>query len=54
MKLPHTEVKSQTGLSSLWVSCERVLILLDPRKHITVDFNNAKDIFVRIQFVTID
>ena len=31
MKLPHTEVKfypvekSQTGLSSLWVSCKRAL-----------------------------
>ena len=29
-------------------------ILLDPRKHISADFNNAKDIFVTIQFVTID
>ena len=32
MKLPHTEVKiypetkSQTGLSSLWVSCKRALL----------------------------
>ena len=26
MKLPHTEVKSQTGLSSLWVLCKRALI----------------------------
>ena len=25
MKLPHTEVKSQTGLSSLRVSCKRAL-----------------------------
>ena len=27
MKLPHTEVKSQTGLSSLRVSCKRALII---------------------------
>ena len=35
MKLPHTkvkfypEVKSQTGLSSLWVSCKRALMGVD-------------------------
>ena len=26
----------------------------DPRRHSSADFNNAKDIFVHIQFVTID
>ena len=31
-----------------------ILILLDPRKHSSPDFNNAKDIFACIQFVTID
>ena len=31
-----------------------LLILLDTRKHSSADFNNAKDIFFRIQFVTID
>ena len=29
-----------------------LLVLLDPRKLSSADFNNAKDIFVCIQFVT--
>ena len=46
MKLPHTEVKSQTGLSSLRVSCKRALKRTLPTT-INLFLTNRKGCFMK-------